>query len=132
MAVASLACSQTMLPTEADGAEDAHWQLSKTLVGHTDRVGSVALTPDGQTLASASWDGSVKLWDMDRTLTTEAGSADRIAFSPDGSILASTELFEGTTLLWDVSSGQLLARLEADDGYSGAGWSKLSSLPNAN
>jgi WD40 repeat protein len=32
------------------------------LTGHTDRVFSVAFSPDGKTLATGSWDGTVKLW----------------------------------------------------------------------
>jgi WD40 repeat protein len=33
-----------------------------TLSGHTNMVMSVAFTPDGKELASASWDGTVKVW----------------------------------------------------------------------
>ncbi|MXY26967.1 hypothetical protein F4Y59_02255 [Candidatus Poribacteria bacterium] len=31
-------------------------------VGHTESVASVAFSPDGNTLASGSWDGTVLLW----------------------------------------------------------------------
>jgi hypothetical protein len=34
------------------------------LTGHTDRIWSLAFSPDGQTLASASRDGPIFLWDM--------------------------------------------------------------------
>jgi tricorn protease-like protein len=45
------------------------WDLStgaelRKLVGHKRRVAAIAFAPDGKTLASASWDHSVKLWSV--------------------------------------------------------------------
>ena len=36
-----------------------------TLRGHTDSVASVAWSPDGKRMATASWDGTVQLYAMD-------------------------------------------------------------------
>ena len=37
-------------------------QVMLVLDGHSQRVNAVAFSPDGQTLASASHDGAIKLW----------------------------------------------------------------------
>jgi hypothetical protein len=76
----------------------------RTFLGHTSWVRSVAFSPDGQRLASGSFDRTVKVWEAvsgqeARTLKGHTGTVRGVAFSPDGSRLLSGSS-DQTVKLW--------------------------------
>lgn len=82
-----------------------------TPAGHSNIVWSVAYSPNGQWVASASWDGSVYLWDVagknpPRSLQGRFSRVYGSAFSPDGRHLASTYQ-DGSVRVWLVEDGSL-------------------------
>ncbi len=100
-------------------AEDQQERL--VLKAHSKMVKSLAFSPDGKILASASLDGTAKLWDAATGKLIRTFRSDRdpifdrlseirnVAFGPKGKRLVGMST-DGKMKVWDVDSGkQLLA-----------------------
>ncbi|OGN72209.1 MAG: hypothetical protein A2X25_00675 [Chloroflexi bacterium GWB2_49_20] len=138
--------------------DTSSWNRVKTLVGHKGMIFSVAFSIDGHTLASGSLDGwgtggnvqgTIILWDVAsgtklHTFLDSNGGIYSVTFSPDGYMLASGSSdsfgtdgsFKGTTILWDVTSGNKLQTLAGDNigvfcvAFSPDGRTLVSGLKN--
>ncbi|KAJ5937286.1 hypothetical protein N7454_004941 [Penicillium verhagenii] len=90
-----------------------------TLEGHRDSVQSIAWSPDGSRLASASDDKTAKIWDpvtgQSTTLKGHSGYVRSVAWSPDGSRLASAS-DDKTARIWDPTTSQILSILQGHSG----------------
>src|ERR1035438_10090053 len=90
----------------------------KSFCAHNYGVNSVAISPDGSTLASGGGDQIVKLWSLPggvllRTLTVGTdmtAGVSAVAISPNGQLLA-CQSYNETIQLWSFPAGALLSTL---------------------
>jgi len=84
------------IATSGEDARIAIWrpgepQPATVLTGHEAPVVALAVSPDGTTLASASWDHTARLWPLaggaPRVIARHAQSVNGVAFAPDGRAL---------------------------------------------
>ncbi|MEU0248652.1 helix-turn-helix domain-containing protein [Streptomyces sp. NPDC006235] len=96
--------------------------LRKRLISGTEPVDSIALSPDGRTLAANSRDGKVRIWRLPegQLLHTFAGydSGEVVLFSPDGRTLAVTAVPAADVMvaLLDPVTGRKLRTFTIPDG----------------
>ena len=102
----------------------------RTFEGHQGKVAAVAPSPDGTTLATASWDGTVRLWDIatgqgTATLDAHDGAVNDVAWARDGQGFWSAGA-DGTVRAWAADGTD--PRILAEHGFgvnvlaSGDGW----------
>ncbi|BAZ21003.1 WD-repeat protein [Kalymmatonema gypsitolerans NIES-4073] len=90
------------------------WQCIHTFPAHTSWVYGVAITPDGQTLASVC-SKEILIWDLetghlDKVLCEHSSIILSLAISPDGQTIASGSL-DKTVKLWNLQTGELNSTL---------------------
>ncbi len=101
-------------------------QIRHVFEGHADKISKLAWSPDGNTLASGSIDGTIRFWSLefgmhhvifkniDHVLKAN-NPVWGVDWSPNGKILASASE-DSTIKLWDIKNGKLYKELQGHDG----------------
>lgn len=104
------------------------------LIHQDEMVGSFALSPDGKTLVTSSWQSPLlRLWDIStgkelRQLAGDPQGNSTVAFSADGKTLV-IGCREGHTSLWDPLTGQEQTPVRyRPEGFTTAPWSTRPAL----
>ncbi len=122
----------------------------RSLSGHTDRLTSVAFSPDGRWIATAAWDGTARLWDAQTgkemrclivppTKNSKPGHLTQVLFSPDNEFVVIAQRSmpdEPGVIVWNRRTGERVrdfpgpcAALSPDGKHIACGGWNLSTAP---
>lgn len=95
-------------------------EFAREMSGHSGWIGRIAWSPNGQILATPSWDHTIRLWDVYtgkclRELKGHKGGVVCTAFDQNNLLLASGS-YDNNVKLWDTESGRLLRTLKGHIG----------------
>jgi hypothetical protein len=92
--------------------------LGYTLKGHSGKVTSVAISPEGEVLVSGCTDQNINIWNINdgnfiKTIAGNLGEVSSVAVSPNGDFLAvgSCEHPRSNVKVWDLKTGKLIHTL---------------------
>ncbi|GAB1544009.1 hypothetical protein NUACC21_66850 [Scytonema sp. NUACC21] len=107
-----------------ENVTEKSFTFARTLSGHSSFVWSVALSADGQTLASGSEDNTIRIWHpssgkLNHILKSHSQNVRAVSLSADGQMLASGS-GDNTIKIWHTRTGELLKTLT---GHSEPVWS---------
>jgi WD40 repeat protein len=97
------------------------WECTRTIEAHSSMIYALAISPDGEIIASGSSDRTIKMWQLQtgkkirhlgRWFSGHTESVWTLAFSPDGQTLASGS-WDNTIQLWEVSTGKKIRTINA-------------------
>ncbi|MEO1446211.1 MAG: AAA family ATPase, partial [Cyanobacteria bacterium J06635_11] len=100
-------------PLEVDQALRSSLKLLPVFKGQLNHEGPVtaaSYSPDGKTIATASYDNTARIWDAQtgKELATlkHEDLVDAVSYSPDSNTLATTNRFSNTARIWDAQTGE--------------------------
>ena len=100
-------------------------EFERVLIGHTDTVKSVQFSAQGDRIATASRDGTVRLWDsegrLQRIYDGHEDPVNDVSWHPNGQLLA-TACLDGSVRIWTVEGRTLAVMHDHEAPVNAVSW----------